>query len=454
MLVSDFFETYSDLIRRFGCNYADYRLYPEIGYFVEACDAHAYSAWLGHCKTRRFCRSLTVNIHAPFCHLLHFYSPHFDQDVSNNSDSAKKYHDYLLREIKLYSQLLTDPPIVEQLYVGGASNFLSYAQLNSVIQEIQQNFTLMKEGKLCIEIDSKQMSESSLQALREMGFNCVVIGMQDFDQGTQQPLHSSRIEASPLCAIRNAHQAGFKTIKIELFYGLPKQNLEKFAHILEKIITANPHQISLLNYFYRLDKVKLQRNINLEDLPCEEVRLEMRLFAMIRLTEVGYVYIGMGLFAKYSDPLVVAKHQGRLHYGLQGYSISSDSCCIALGISGIGNIGPMLSQNACDFVNYYSKLERNMLPIMRCITLSGDDLIRRSVMQALICHSVLSIESVETFFPIEFKNYFAMELAELVTYAQAELITLDDEQITVTPKGWLLINNICGVFDKYLRTRK
>ncbi len=453
MLVSDFFETYSDLIRRFGCNDADYRLYPEIRYFVEAFDANAYSAWLSHYKTRRFCRSLTVNVHIPFRHSLHFYC-HFDQMACNDSDSIKKYHDYLLREITLYSQLLKDPPIVEQVYVGGAPNYLSDNQLNSVLHEIQKKFTLMKGGKLCIEMDSRQVTKSSLQALREMGFNCAVIGVQDFDQGIQQPLHDSLIEANTLCAIRNAHQAGFKTIKIELFYGLPKQNLEKFAYILEKIIAANPDQINLLNYFHRLDKFKQQRNISLNDLPSKEVRLEMRLFAMIRLTNVGYVYIGMGLFARHSDPLVVAKHQGRLQYGLQGYSTSSDSCCIALGISGVGNIGPMLNQNACDLMSYYSKLERNMLPIMRCITLSGDDLIRRSVMQALICHSVLSIESVETFFPIDFKNYFAMELAELVTYAQAELITLDDEQIVVTPKGWLLINNICGVFDKYLRTSR
>lgn len=454
LLSSDLFEINSDLIRRFGCYHTDYRLYPKTDYFVEAFDAHTYLAWLGNRKTGRLRRSLSLYVHIPFCSSLCFYC-HFNQTISDNDDNIKMYLEYLSREIRLQGQLLKNDPKVEQLYFGGGTpTFLSNIQLKSIMNEIQQNFNLIKEGEFCIEIDSRQITNVSMQALKEMGFNCAIIGVQDFDQRVQQSIHRIQTEDVTLRAILNAQQAGFKSIRIELTYGLPKQNLEKFEYTLGKIIAANPNQINLLNYIHLPEKFKPHRNINIEDLPDTEIRLEMMLLAITRLADAGYMHIGMNLFARHDDQIAVAQRQGRLHYSLQGYSIYPDCDRIALGVSGIGSIGPTLNQNHCDLLQYYDKLEQNILPIMRGVELSADDLIRRSVMQALICHSVLSFESVETFFPIEFKHYFATELTELSVYEQAGLIALDEEEITVTPKGQLLISSICMVFDKYLRTHQ
>lgn len=453
-LSSDLFEINSDLIRRFGYHHTDYCLYPETDYFVEAFDAHSYSAWLDNRKARHLRRPLSLYVHIPFCSSLCFYC-HFNQTVFDKNDNIKKYLEYLSREIRLQGQLFKNDPKVEQLYFGGGTpTFLNNIQLSRIMHEIQQNFNLIKEGEFRIEIDSRQMTNVSMQALTEMGFNCAIIGVQDFDERVQQSIHRIQSEDVTLRAIRDAQQTGFKSIRIELTYGLPKQNLEKFEYTLKKIIAADPDQINLLNYLHLPEKFKPQRNIHSEDLPDTEIKLEMLLLAITRLTDAGYVHIGMNLFANRNNQLVIAQRQGRLHYGLQGYSIYPDCDRIALGTSGIGSIGPTLNQNYCDFQQYYDKLEHNILPIMRGIELSADDLIRRSVMQALICHSVLSFDSVETFFPIEFKHYFATELTELLTYEQAGLITLDDEEITVTPKGQLLINSICKVFDKYLRANQ
>jgi len=237
-------------------------------------------------------------------------------------------------------------------------------------------------------------------------------------------------------------------------YGLPAQTVKKFEYTLEKIITIHPDQINLLNYNHFPEKFKPQRNINSEDLPDADTVLEMLLLAISRLTEAGYKHIGMNLFAVRDDQLVIAQRQGRLCYGLQGYSVYPDNYRIALGMSAIGSFGSVLSQNDCDLQRYYEKLEHNVLPIMQGVELSADDLIRRSVMQALICHSILSFESVETYFPIEFKDYFAAELVELMVYEQAGLVTLDDQEIAVTPQGQLLMNSICRVFDKYLRINR
>ena len=444
------FRVNPDLIRRFGASDVDYRLYPQIDFFDGAFDAQAYSAWLKNCKAGHLRRPLSLYVHIPFCRSLCFYCQ-FNQIVTNGNDNISTYLSHLSREIKLQAQFFKESPKLEQLYFGGGTpTLLNEAQLNSILQEIQQNFDLMKDGEFTIEVDPRQMSHLSMQALKEMGFNCVIIGVQDFDRDVQQFIHRAQTEDVTLSAICNAQQAGFKTVRTELVYGLPVQTVKKFEYTLEKIVTANPDQINLLNYHHLPGKFKPQRNINAEDLPDAETVLEMLLLAISRLTEAGYKHIGMNLFAVQGDQLVIAQRQGRLCYGLQGYSIYPDCYRIALGMSGIGSFGSVLSQNDCDLQRYYDKLERNILPIMRGIELSADDLIRRSVMQALICHSILSFESVETYFPIEFKDYFSVELAELSVYEQAGLVTLDDQEIAVTPKGQLLISGICRVFDKYL----
>jgi len=176
--------------------------------------------------------------------------------------------------------------------------------------------------------------------------------------------------------------------------------------------------------------------------------------AVQKLTGAGYVYIGMDHFAKPEDELAVAQRQGRLHRNFQGYSTHSDCDLVALGVSAIGKIGPTYSQNYRDLENYYDALERDELPIMRGLELNADDLVRRAIIQALMCHFELSKESFNVAYLIDFDRYFAAEMPELEDYAREGLLELSPQWITVTPKGRMLIRNICMVFDKYLRTKQ
>lgn len=444
----------SDLFRCFGADSADYRIYPATDYFIEAFDVHTYLAWLGRRKSGYLRRPLSLYVHIPFCSSLCYFC-HCNQIVSQDSDMIENYLNYLSREIRLQGRYLKNDPRVEQIYFGGGTpTVLEEPQLHSLMQEIRQHFNLIEPGEFSIEIDSRLMANRSMQALKEIGFNSAIIGVQDFDQSVQQSIHRNQTEEETLHAIRDARQAGFKTIRVELIFGLPNQTVEKFAYTLGKIIASSPNQIYLTNYNYSPEKFKAQRHIDLANLPASETSQEMQILAINQLLEAGYVHIGMSYYAQKDHSLTQAQRQGRLHYGLQGYSVYPESDHIAMGISAIGSIGPTLSQNHCDLSKYYDSIERDILPVMRGIELSADDLVRRSVMQALICHSVLIFESVETFFPIDFKRYFATELQELLFYERAGLITLDDEEVTVTPKGQLFIGNICKVFDKYSRNHQ
>ncbi|WP_292915824.1 oxygen-independent coproporphyrinogen III oxidase [Nitrosomonas sp.] len=444
----------SDLFRYFGVDSVDYRLYPAPDYFIEAFDVQTYLTWLGYRKSGYLRRPLSLYVHIPFCSSLCFFC-HCNQIVSRDRDLIENYLDYLLREIRLQGQYFKNDPRVEQIYFGGGTpTVLQDYQLNNLMKEIRRHFNLTEQGEFSIEIDSRLMAHLSMHTLKEIGFNCAIIGVQDFDQSVQQSIHRIQTEYETLHAIDEARQAGFKTVRAELIFGLPNQTVEKLGYTLGKIIGASPDQICLSNYNYLPEKYKPQRQIDLANLPGDEIRQDMQLQTINQLLEAGYVHIGMNHYAQKGDSLALAQRQGRLHYGLQGYSAYPESDHIAMGISAIGSIGPTLSQNHCDLTQYYDRIERNIPPIMRGIELSADDLIRRSVMQALICHSVLIFESMETFFQIEFKSYFATELKELLFHEQAGLITLDDEEVTVTPKGQLVIGSICKVFDKYLRNQQ
>jgi len=240
-------------------------------------------------------------------------------------------------------------------------------------------------------------------------------------------------------------------VNVDLIYGLPKQNLMTFNHTLARVIAAQPDRVAIYNYAHLPTRFKPQRRIKEAELPAPETKLKLLALAARRLTDAGYVYIGMDHFARPGDALAIAQSQGRLHRNFQGYSTEPDCDLIALGVSAIGSIGPTYSQNHRTLEDYYSSLDRGELPIMRGIELTADDLARRAVIQALMCHFMVSKESMEIAHLIDFDRYFASELVELRELERHGLLHMDERWITVTAKGRMLIRSVCMAFDKYLR---
>ena len=169
------------------------------------------------------------------------------------------------------------------------------------------------------------------------------------------------------------------------------------------------------------------------------------------LTGNGYTNIGMDHFAKPSDSLVEAQREGRLQRNFQGYSTHAECDLVGLGVSAIGAVGPTYSQNARTLSDYYERLDRNEIPVVRGVALTRDDLVRRSVIHALMCHFEVSKEAVGINYLIDFDSYFEPELAELAAFEKEGLLRVHGEWISVTAKGRMLIRSISMVFDRYLR---
>lgn len=442
-----------ELIRRLDKNGPRYTSYPTADRFVEAFNAETYSQWLLKREIGGVSRPLSLYIHIPFCNTLCFYCA-CNKVITKDRSKSADYVRYLIKEMAMQAKLLGKGQVVEQLHFGGGTpTFLSDDEIRQLMAAIRENFKLVADGEYSIEIDPRKVSDETIALLGSAGFNRISIGVQDFDDEVQRAVNRIQSEEETMRVITAARANGFKSVSIDLIYGLPKQTLAGFGVTLDKVIAANPDRLSIYNYAHMPTLFKPQRRIHEEDLPSPQVKLDILSMAVNKLTSAGYVYIGMDHFAKPEDELAVAQRQGRLHRNFQGYSTHSDCDLVALGVSSIGKIGPTYSQNYRELEDYYDALDRDQLPIMRGLELNADDLVRRAIIQALMCHFELSKESLNIAYLIDFDSYFATEMEELREYEHEGLLEISPQWISVTPKGRMLIRNICMVFDKYLRTR-
>ncbi len=341
---------------------------------------------------------------------------------------------------------------VVQLHLGGGTpTFLADDEIRDLMQNIRGHFNLLPSGEYSIEIDPRTVNSQRIALLATLGFNRMSLGVQDFNPIVQKAVNRIQSVEQTRKVMEAARDNGFKSISVDLIYGLPHQNVISFNHSLDEVIELSPDRISLYNYAHLPGLFKPQRQINESDLPSAEEKLSILQLAISRLTNAGYVYIGMDHFARPDDELAIAQRHGRLHRNFQGYSTHADTDMLAFGVSAISKIGPCYAQNYRALDDYYDCLDRNELPIMRGLELTADDLLRRSIIQALMCHFELSIESIEIAHLIDFKKYFAAELESLHDMEHAGLVDVSAQWLTVLPRGHLLVRAIAMVFDRYLR---
>ena len=443
----------SGLIQRLSQSGPRYTSYPTADRFSDQFSSRDYLHAVNHLHARGARHPLSLYIHIPFCDTVCYYCG-CNKIVTKNRDKAITYLDYLKRELAMQGKLFAGFNQVEQLHFGGGTpTYLSDTQMGDLMQHLRRWFSFADDtkGEYSIEVDPRSVTTARIHTLRAQGFNRISLGVQDFDEQVQRAVNRIQPEQTTRDTIQAARDAGFRSISIDLIYGLPKQTLVSIAETLTKVIAANPDRIAVYHYAHLPHIFKPQRRISEEDLPSSDIKLEMLGLCIRQLNAAGYVYIGMDHFAKPDDELAVAQRQGLLHRNFQGYSTHAESDLIACGVSAISSVGMCYSQNAKTLDDYYDRLDQGELPIVRGYQLSMDDVLRRFIIQRLMCNFELSIRSLEQAYPIKFANYFRLELEALDELRAMGLLTIDSEWIEVTLKGRLLIRNVCMVFDRHLQ---
>ena len=441
----------ADLLRRFNRPGPRYTSYPTADRFVTAHDAAAHIRALEARRLQSGGKALSLYVHLPFCEHVCYYCG-CNKIITRNHSRTTKYLRYLEREMDLVTGIIGTRQRVEQLHWGGGTpTFLSEDELRELMAMLKARFDFAPDGEYSIEIDPRTVDASKMAVLGEIGFNRVSIGVQDFDPEVQKAVNRIQSFEITAAAVQGARDHHFKSVNLDLIYGLPRQNPERFAATLASTLTLKPERIALYNYAHLPTLFKPQRRINEAELPSPAMRIELLQLAIRTLTDAGYRYIGMDHFARPEDDLAKAQQMGHLHRNFQGYSTRAECDLLALGVSAISAIGSTYSQNVKELDEYYDCLDQGQLPVMRGVDLNADDLVRRAAIQSLMCHFALSIDSMQTAYLIDFNKTFAEELQALQEYIDLGLVEIDEEWITVTPRGRMFVRAICMVFDRYLR---
>jgi oxygen-independent coproporphyrinogen-3 oxidase len=315
-------------------------------------------------------------------------------------------------------------------------------------------FRLTEGSEVSIEVDPRTVTPARLEHFRTLGFNRLSFGVQDFDTDVQEAVHRVQSFESVRDIMVSARALGYRSINADLIYGLPKQTPESFARTIRQIGELRPDRIALYAYAHLPERFKPQRRIAEADLPSAAHRVSMLGNAISGFLSRDYQYIGMDHFALPDDSLAVAKREGQLHRNFQGYSTQPDCDLVALGVSAIGRVGATYYQNAKTLPEYYEALQQRHLPVVRGYALTGDDVIRRDVIMAIMCQGHVDFARIEETHSIRMSDYFGSELAALTSLAQSGLVTVTERSIDVTMAGWFLVRAIAMVFDRHLQFAK
>ena len=442
----------TETLKKYDVSGPRYTSYPTADRFVEAFTQDAYMLALEQRRAIAATQPLSIYVHIPFCESLCFFCA-CNKIVTKHHERSAEYLRYLNREIDLHIEHLGAGQTISQLHLGGGSpTFFSDEELTELMSMLKRNFVFAPGGEYSIEVDPRTVNEQRLKHLAELGFNRLSFGVQDFDPEVQKAVHRIQPAEQVFSLVEAARRYQFESVNVDLIYGLPMQTPESFKRTLAQVVELRPNRIALYGYAHLPERFKPQRRISEYELPAAADKISMLGSALKAFIDAGYVYVGMDHFALPDDDLAIAKRQGRLHRNFQGYSTQPDCDLISLGVSAIGRVGGTYSQNAKTIEEYYDHLNHARFPVVRGLALSRDDIVRRAVIMAIMCQGALEYEAIELAYMLDFKSYFADEMAALKALEKTDMLVLEEDGLQVTDTGWFFVRAVAMVFDKHLQT--
>lgn len=439
------------LIKRYNQTGPRYTSYPTAIQFEESfgLDDYVKAAERSNASDR----NLSLYFHIPFCDTVCFFCA-CNKVWTRDRSKTTPYLTRLFQEIEMQSVLFDSSRKVDQLHWGGGTpTFINMDEMRQLMEMTRRHFNLHEDdqGEYSIEIDPREANRESVALLRELGFNRMSLGVQDFDEKVQKAVNRIQTQAQTFEVLESARASGFLSVNVDLIYGLPHQTESGFLHTLDRVLEAEPDRFSVFNYAHMPSLFPTQKKMNEADMPSPDEKLAILHATTERLLQAGYVYIGMDHFAKPDDELAVAQRNETLYRNFQGYSTHADCDLIGMGATSISLIDNTYAQNHKKLEDYYQSIDKGQLAVFRGVHLTEDDELRRDVITRLISHFHLTFSDLDRRWNIRFNEYFSDEIQRLSPMVNDGLIAMNANELTVTPAGRLLIRNICMIFDAYLK---
>ncbi|MCL4548158.1 MAG: oxygen-independent coproporphyrinogen III oxidase [Bacteroidetes bacterium] len=443
-----------DLIKKYDKPGPRYTSYPTAPHFNESFTSEKYLDEIIRTNNEANPPDLSLYYHLPFCDTLCYFCG-CNMIITRNRDRIKEYIKHLKNEIDLLRTFIVPNRKVVQLHWGGGTpTHLDPDEIADLVSYINKSFEFKPTAEEGCEIDPRGLTKEHLEALRHGGFNRISMGVQDFNEKVQVAVNRVQPEDMTRQVVSWVRELGFQSINLDLIYGLPFQSAETFAKTVDATINISPDRIAVFNYAHVPWMKKHMALIKPEDLPTPEEKLQILKMTIEKLTDAGYVFIGMDHFAKPTDELAIALREKKLYRNFQGYSTHAGADLYSMGITGISQIGKAYAQNVKKEKEYFEALNNETLPIERGVYLTEDDVLRRYVITKVMCDFELDFDSVDKKFGIEFEKYFSKGLEGMVEFIADGLVEIKNRKLAVTEMGRLLIRNIAMNFDGYIERKE
>ncbi|GAA6622443.1 oxygen-independent coproporphyrinogen III oxidase [Scytonema sp. NUACC26] len=441
-----------DIIKKYDTPVPRYTSYPPATELTEEFTEQDFQIAIAASNQRK--SPLSLYFHIPFCQSACYFCG-CNVVISNNKNIAKPYVEYLVRDIKQTASLIdADRKVVQIHWGGGTPNYLSLEQVEYLWKNIVQNFDVSPTAEVSIEINPRYIDKNYIFSLREIGFNRISFGIQDFNTQVQAAVNRIQPEEMLFDVMNSIQEAKFESVNVDLIYGLPHQTVETFQETLRKTIALNPDRIAVFNFAYVPWLKPVQQNISVDALPKAEEKLEILKMTVEELTNHQYLFIGMDHFAKPNDELAVSQRDRTLKRNFQGYTTQAQAELFGFGATSISMLEDTYTQNHKQLKDYYQAIDKGLLPTSRGIKLTQEDILRRELIMCIMCHFQLYKQDIEHKYRINFDEYFAPELEELQRLQEDGLVRLSKNHISVTEIGRLLVRNIAVLFDTHVRKQE
>ena len=444
----------ADLLRRYDRPGPRYTSYPTAPQFTNTFTAQDLRDVIRHSNEDPIPRALSLYVHIPFCVSPCFYCG-CNRIITRDFSRGDAYLEHLKKEIDMMAPLFEKDREVVQLHFGGGTpNFLSPEKIAELLAFIRQafNFNTSQDQEISIELDPRHVNEADIAALARMGFNRASFGVQDFDPAVQAAVNRIQSVEQTLAVMNACKAEKFRSVNIDLIYGLPNQSVAGFSKTLDIVTDARPDRIAVYSYAHMPQLFKPQKQLDATLLPTGETKLALLQTAIEKLSQAGYCYIGMDHFALPEDELARAQASGSLHRNFMVYTTHADTDLLGLGVSSISHIGDSFSQNPRDLPSWEMAIESGRMPIWRGMHLSQDDVVRADLIQQWMCQGEIDIAAFETRHDLDFPSYFREDLKHLQTLAADGLVEINNKYLRASSRGRLLLRIIAACFDRYLST--
>lgn len=439
-----------NVLKRYDKPGPRYTSYPTAPVFTDKFGPAEYKDEIIRSNSDKNAPGLSLYFHFPFCDTLCYFCG-CTMLITHDKKRITEYNDYIKKEIDITIPLIKKTRKVQQLHWGGGTpSYLTPDEIRDIGIYTKEHFDFDSDIEASVEIDPRGLTREHMVAFKDAGFNRVSMGVQDFNLKVQETINRVQSEEITRDAVNWSRELGFKSINLDLIYGLPYQTTKSFELTLDKIIDISPNRIAVFNYAHVPWLKKHQRVITADMLPSPENKLSTLKMTIEKLQDAGYWYIGMDHFAKPDDELAISQRNKTLYRNFQGYSTKAGCDVYAFGMSAISQFEDMFAQNYKSLPDYYSRINSNEFATKVGYKLTEDDKIRRYTINKLMCDMELTKSDIENKFKIVFDDYFGSDIPKLEEFIEGGFILSKNGKYEVVDTGRLIIRNIAMCFDAYL----